>query len=316
MRFFIEQQQPQKEITVLLRGFGSLRDVTRCHGPASTIPCTLWVAFDRGQGPGQSQRDCLALEFCESDSLETLGKIGLKWRQTIEEGPVEILVFEPRSAVSRCHQRIHGYAHQLLQLWKQYHNKSKIKLSPLEHVAMSVLFTIPRPISLVSVEHAGRANLFPLNVMGEVKDEYFAFALTACKLPAQLLEGAGRFALSATPIEQAPLAFALAINHNRVTIQWKELPFPTRPSLKLGIPVPTFSPRVRDMIIESVHRVGSHSLFVARTISDEGVATGPEFSVVHGFYQAWRIRNGLDSRASIARDALIRGGTLFNESAA
>jgi flavin reductase (DIM6/NTAB) family NADH-FMN oxidoreductase RutF len=152
--------------------------------------------------------------------------------------------------------------------------------------------------------------MFPLNVMSDVSDEYFAFALTASKSPAQFLQSARRFALSVTPFEQAPIAFAMAVNHNTFWIEFDELPFPTRPSAKLGLPVPTFSSRVREMEIESVHRVGSHSLFVARTISDERLTYGPEFSVVHGFYQSWRLRHGLDTPSSIARDADIRAGAL------
>jgi hypothetical protein len=56
--------------------------------------------------------------------------------------------------------------------------------------------------------------------------------------------------------------------------------------------------------------VGSHSFFVARTLSDERLGSGAEFSVVHGFYQAWRLHHGLDSASSITRDAQIRAGNL------
>ena len=310
MRFFIEQPQPQEEISVWLRGYGPVRNVTRCHGPASTVPCTLWIAFDAGQSPDAKQRERLLLEFRENTGRQKLlGKIGLKWTQTVATGHSDILVFEPRSAASYCHPRSRLYAHLLLQIWNQ-RRSTKVRLSPLEQIAMSVIFTCPRPISLVSVAHEGRENMFPLNVMSDVDDRYFAFALTACKLPAQFLQSARRFALSVTPIEQAPIAFALAVNHNTYSMEFKNLPFPTRPSPHLGLAVPVFSPRVREMEIESVNKVGSHSLFVARTISDERFGHGPEFSVVHGFYQAWRLRHGLDGVSSIAEDARIRAGTL------
>lgn len=313
MRFFIEQPQPQSEITVWLEGNGPIRDVTRCHGPASTVPCTFWIAFGRGETPSERACERLSLAFRETRSNELLGRIGLKWRQAVGAGPIEIAVFEARCAVNRCHRGIHSYAHTWLRMWKQRKSKSTIRLSALEHVAMSVLFTCPRPISLVSVDHAGAANLFPLNVMSDATNDYFAFALTACKLPAQMLEKAGRFALSATPMEYAPTAFALAVNHNRPSIQWSDLPFPTRLSKTFGIPVPVFASRVREMTIDAVHRVGSHSLFVARTVAEERRSTCPEFSVVHGFYQAWRIRHGLDTEDSVVKDAMIRGGTLSGQ---
>jgi flavin reductase (DIM6/NTAB) family NADH-FMN oxidoreductase RutF len=311
MRFFIGQPQPQEEVAVWLHGFGPSRDVTRCHGPASTVPCTLWVAFDASKVPSEKQCARLSLRFRECRGrMRLLGEIGLKCTHTIDAGPSSLLVFEPRHAVNYCHPRASFYAHMLLQMWRQRNINSTIRLSPLEQRAMSVLFTCPRPISLVTVSQAGRSNMFPLNVMSDVSDEYFAFALTASKSPAQFLQSARRFALSVTPFEQAPIAFAMAVNHNTFWIEFDELPFPTRPSAKLGLPVPTFSSRVREMEIESVHRVGSHALFVARTISDERLTYGPEFSVVHGFYQSWRLRHGLDTPSSIARDADIRAGAL------
>jgi flavin reductase (DIM6/NTAB) family NADH-FMN oxidoreductase RutF len=311
--FFIEQPQPQQEISVWVCGHGPPRNVTRCNGPASSVPCTLWVAFDAGQSPDEKQREHLWLEFRENaGQRELLGRISLKWTRTIAAGQSEILVFEPRSAANYCHPIPYRYAHLLNQIWTTHRAKSKVKLSVLQQRAMSVIFTCPRPISLVSVAHEGRENMYPLNVMGDVNDQYFAFALTACKIPAQFLQVARRFALSVAPIEQAPIAFALAANHNTRSMEFKDLPFPTRPSPKLGIAVPVFSPRVREMEIESVHTVGSHSLFVARTISDECFGNGPQLAVTHGFYQAWRLRHGLDDISSIAKDARIKAGKLSN----
>lgn len=311
LRFFIGQPQPQVEVSVWLLGFGPPRDVTRCHGPASTVPCTFWIAFDEGEIPSEKQCKHMSLEFREnSKQRKLLGKLGMKCTHRFPAGASAILVFEPSNPVTYCHPKPRLYAHILLQRWRQRHSQSKIKLSPMEQRAMSVLFTCPRPISLVSVAHAGRANMFPLNVMSDVNEQHFAFALTAAKIPAQFLSSARRFALSATPIEQAPVAFALAINHNTASIDFNDLPFPTTLSQKLRLPVPVFSLRVREMEIESVNSVGSHSLFVARIISDERRTNGSEFSVIHGFYQAWRLRHGLDTASSVSRDAEIRSGTL------
>lgn len=309
LRFFVAQQQPQQEIRVWLQGFGPARDVTHCHGPASTIPFTFWVAFDAKNTPDDEHCARMSLQFREADGRQRLlGRMGLKRTHTICAGSSSILVFEASSAANYCRPRLRLFLHLLLQMWKQRH--SKIRLSRLEHRAMSVLFICPRPISLVSVAESARATMFPLNVMGDVDEEYFAFALTSSKIPAQFLSSARRFALSATPIEQAPIAFALAANHNVASIDFADLPFATRPSSRFGLAVPTFSLRVREMEIESIHQVGSHSLFVARTLSDERRSDGQEFAVVHGFYQMWRLRNGLDSAPSIARDAAIRSSTL------
>ena len=309
LRFFIAQPQPQEEIEVWLHGFGPPRNVTRRHGPASTIPFTFWIAFDAHEIPVDRQSARMSLRFYSTGNRRRLlGKLGLRRTHTIRAGKSAILVFEPSSAANYCRPRLRLFLHFWLQMWKQRH--SKIRLSRLEHRAMSALFICPRPISIVSVAEPGRASMFPLNVMSDVDEEYFAFALTASKIPAQFLSSARRFALSVTPMDRAPVAFALAANHNVPSISFADLPFPTRPSPKLGLPVPVFSPRVREMEIESIHMVGTHALFVARTLSDERMANGPELAVVHGLYQAWRIHQGLDSATSIARDAAIRAGTM------
>ena len=315
IRFFIGQPQPQQEVTVLLRGFGPARDVTRCHGPASTIPLTFWITFDGDGVPSETQCARMSLDFRErSGRQRLLGTLGLIRTHAFPAGESTIVVFEARSATGHCHPKLRLLSPALLQRWRQRHSPPKVKLSPFEHKAMSVLFTCPRPISLVSVAEPGRTSVFPLNVMSDVNERYFAFALTASKIPAQFLSSARRFALSAIPFEQAPVAFALAVNHNVPSFDFSDLPFPTTLSRELRLPVPVFAPRVREMEIESVNRVGSHSLFVARVLSDERLAGGDEFSVIHGFYQAWRMRQGLDSASSIERDEKIRTATLASAS--
>jgi hypothetical protein len=100
----------------------------------------------------------------------------------------------------------------------------------------------------------------------------------------------GSIALSSIPIEQTPLAYQLGKNHRKECIDWTELPFATKTSSKLGLPVPQFSVRVREMQIEAVRKLGSHTLCIERTIHDERWNNGLQFFVVHGMYQAWRER--------------------------
>ena len=73
-------------------------------------------------------------------------------------------------------------------------------------------------------------------------------------------------------------------------IELAALPFSTSVSPTFGFPVPEFALRVREMQIESAHRVRSHTLFVARTIGDQCRSSGQEMFVVHRIYQAARQR--------------------------
>jgi hypothetical protein len=73
-------------------------------------------------------------------------------------------------------------------------------------------------------------------------------------------------------------------------VDWNQLPFATRPSTMLGLPIPQFALRVRELEIQAVSKLGSHTLFFARLIRDERRAEDLQFCMIHGIYQAWRLR--------------------------
>jgi hypothetical protein len=88
----------------------------------------------------------------------------------------------------------------------------------------------------------------------------------------------------------------------RETVNWSELPFQITHSAALGIPVPAFASRAREMAIEAIRKLGSHTLFVARIIRDESWSDGPQSFMIHGLYQAWRRDAGC-----VLSDAVVIG---------
>jgi hypothetical protein len=105
------------------------------------------------------------------------------------------------------------------------------------------------------------------------------------------------------------LPFQLAINHTKQSIEWSKLPFATERSRHFNIPVPNFALRVREMEIRMIRKIGSHTLFIARIISDERYSNELELCVVHGFYQHWRLRERKpELEASIVQDSLNKRG--------
>ena len=152
--------------------------------------------------------------------------------------------------------------------------------------SMCVFYICPRPVRLVSVASGDSTNIFPVNLFGPIGNGYFSLALTSGKPVTSLLQRAGRIALCSVPVEKAPAAYALARNHKLASIDTSQLPFATRPSASFSLPVPEFSLRVRELQIEAAHSLGSHTLFLARTIHDERWADAPEFFTLHGIYKA------------------------------
>jgi flavin reductase (DIM6/NTAB) family NADH-FMN oxidoreductase RutF len=134
----------------------------------------------------------------------------------------------------------------------------------VEQRAAMVTFIRPHPLALVSITGEAGGNIFPMNLMGELGHHYFAFALKDSRLAAHLVRRAGRIALSSVPLPQSSVAHQLAINHTKQSIDWNQLPFAVKMSTVFNIPVPVFAMRVREMEIEKVLPIGSHTFFVAR----------------------------------------------------
>jgi hypothetical protein len=189
-----------------------------------------------------------------------------------------------------------------------------MKMSFLERRASMASFIRPHPTVLVSVRgmlgvgSASGINIFPMNIMGCLGPAHFGFALRNDRLAGELIERAARLALSNVPVRDAALVYGLAINHTKAFISPDELPFATRPSPIFDLPVPEFALRVREMKIETVHRIGSHNFYVAQILGDTVFSVEPSLCVVHGFYQTRRLaaqtgRRG--ERAAAMKAALL-----------
>jgi flavin reductase (DIM6/NTAB) family NADH-FMN oxidoreductase RutF len=282
---------PQTEVSVWLHGMGAPRDVTFSHSIACAAPFTICI----GDGGWQSDRDDgkqLTLKFRERDGGEQLlAELGLRHTSTISTDGAALQLFEVNSCKNYClpKGRLWGhYLHQAYLRWR-HRRTSHIRISARASHAMIVSFICPRPVVLVSAVSGDRSNIFPMNLLGRVSDDYFTFALDTTRLAAPLVASARSVALSTIPLEQSEVARQLGKNHKKESIQWNQLPFPTRPSTALGVPVPCFALRVIEMQIETIRNLGSHTFFVARIIQDERRGEGRQFFMVHGVYQSWRL---------------------------
>jgi flavin reductase (DIM6/NTAB) family NADH-FMN oxidoreductase RutF len=306
--FTVGMADPQTEITVWLHGMGAPLDVTSRHSMACADPFTVCIAFDEGLGPREKEHRRLTLKFRERGGQKrVLGEIGLNLKSAagIPARGTELILFEARSARNHCLPKAHilaHYARHRYLLWRRL-DIAGIVMSFLERRAVMVMFIRPHPVVLLSLCDEAGGNIFPMNIMGDLGNGYFAFALKDSKVAAHLVERARRVALSSIPLSQTSLAYQLGANHRKQSIEWNELPFATRKSAKLHIPVPTFAQRVREMEVETVRKIGSHIFFVARIVSDEHLATGAGLCIVHGFYQAWRLKGRrADLEDSLAED--------------
>ena len=294
-------QDPQSEVSVWLNGLGAPRDVTHTHVMAAARPLTFGVGIADEFDPAVSRRSRVSLEFRErSGEKQLLGKIGLRWKEAIRIGGEHLHLFETSSCGNYCLPRVQlwaRYAHLAYRIWRAQRQSgpSRIPIAPRELCRVFVFYICPRPVVLVSVRDGNLVNIFPMDLLGPIGTHHFSLALHSTSAGVPLMERSRRIVLSSVPAEQLSVAYELGKNHNKPCVDWASVPFPTTPSAAFGLPVPRFSLRVREMEIEAVRNLGSHKLFLARTVEDQRWAEGLQLFFVHGIYQARREHRNMES---------------------
>jgi flavin reductase (DIM6/NTAB) family NADH-FMN oxidoreductase RutF len=290
----IEMHEPQSEVIVRLNGWGAPRDVTHNNMMVCGAPFTIGIGSGDGAeregewAPPAKKNERIILTFHEHNgSQQLLGEIELRFSIIVRAGGQEFHLFQTLRSRNLCLPRVRIWARYLEYAYYRWRaTSSDVSMSARDVHSMCVFYICPRPIRLVSVTAGNSSNVFPMNLLGPIGNGYFSLALTSGKPVTSLLERAGRIALCSVPVEKAEVVYALARNHKLPSIDISLLPFATRTSAAFGLPVPEFSLSVRELEIEAVHSLGSHTLFLARTIRNERWADAPEFFTLHGIYKA------------------------------
>jgi flavin reductase (DIM6/NTAB) family NADH-FMN oxidoreductase RutF len=286
---------PQSEISVWLdSGTGTLRDVTLSNMIAGMQPLVIGIGTDCAESRSAVANKQPILIFREQKGNQLiLGEIALKWIDTLSVGTAQLRLFQALGSANYCLPKTRQwvrYFYHRCQKWRSGTRStvSGIPISQRELRCLYAFYICPRPVALVSVMNRDAGNIFPMDLIGSFADDCFALTLHADSGPAPLMENSGKIALSNIPMEQIQLAYALGKNHNKKSVDCSRMAFATTPSPSYQLPVPKFSVRVREMQIESVRNMGSHKLFLARTVADHQWSNGLQPHFIHGFYQTWR----------------------------
>jgi hypothetical protein len=310
--FTIGLRQPQGEIAVFLHGFGAPIDVTERHTMACCAPFLIGVSVDGARRVAAPDRNDFSLRFCErAGQNRLLGVIRLAPKTVISLDRSQLVLFNVTGSTNYCLPKPRLWAHYVpgaISNWRKLRTFD-VKMTSREIRASQIAFIRPHPLMLGSVSGEAGGNIFPMNLMGDLGNGYFGFALKDSRRAAHLVERAGCVALSNVPLSLCSVAFKLAINHTKESIDWNQLPFALTLSKNLLIPVPASAPRVREMKVDQVHKIGSHTLFISRILSDECYCDEPQVHIVHGFYQLWRLRGDKAKlKSSLVEDSLNKHG--------
>lgn len=299
--FTIGLTEPQALTTVWLHGLGTPLDVTQHYTTACCAPFLIGIALDSLhtaklsaiQSKTGNKYPHISLQFREQlGEKRLLGQMDLAPVESVPFDDSTLLLCHVRGASNYCLPLLRRWTHYLRHGWAEWRRVDTLgfRMTFLELRAAMVTFIRPHPLALVSVSGPEGGNIFPMNLMGELGPGYFAFALKDSRLAAHQVARAGYLAISNVPMPLCSTAIAMAINHTRSSIDWSQLPFEVRNSAIFNLPVPVLAPKVRELEIETIFKLGSHNLFLARIVSEERISDSLQVNIIHGFYQFWRCR--------------------------
>ena len=291
---YLELHNPQTEVEVWLDGSGDSVNVTGCHFMACGAPLLIGVGFEQSErlSAMSSQRPRLRF-YRRTGEPRLLGEIRLEFDSSVGFSSGVLGLFRIAGCSNRSLPRLQVITHSMLHERSRRQSKDfDVPITARDARAMAVFYLCPRPIAVVTVGDQECGNLFPMNLMGPLDRDSFAFALNSTRAVAPLVDRARRIVLSAVPFEHAATVAALGKNHRRSSIDWDRLSFSIIHPSQINAPVPSFALNVCEMQVETIHCLGSHTLFVAKVVARESFADGLQLFVAHGMYVASQRRHG------------------------
>jgi flavin reductase (DIM6/NTAB) family NADH-FMN oxidoreductase RutF len=282
---------PQEAIEVWLRGPGEPRNVTRNNVVAALRPFTIGVMLGRNDTvPLEGQQFHLCMNDRRSPQ-QLLGVIRLRPARTIELPDHRFCLFEVETSENHCvpavSLRLYYMEERRRAEKRRRKNPYNFLMTPADLRASYVFYICPRPVVLVSVEHEGAGNLFPMDLIGPTDSPWFSMALRSTSPAVRLMQESRRIALASIPFSYQGIAYELGKHHKLADIDWGALPFKTARSPLFDLRVPDAALRVREVSVKEFHEVGSHVLFVTR-VERETIPEGAKSLQLFHAFESYR----------------------------
>lgn len=241
------------------------RDVTEGHAIAGLRPLSVVI-------PSERAVDRAALAITSGAAPGTAGtrtwaRIYLRFEQTLRPSTGPLACFSVTGqdllgAPRRC-----GFVYRALLRWRQLRSREVgLKLTPGATLAVAALYTVPRPVHLVSCGAASILECFPMDLLGSAGD-VVTLALRKTSRAHELLQQRHELVMSRLHASQLALAYAQAERRTVLTSP-AQLGIPLRESPNFHLPTPSEAISYREVSLVQRFDRGSHWLLVGRVVGE------------------------------------------------
>jgi flavin reductase (DIM6/NTAB) family NADH-FMN oxidoreductase RutF len=298
----ISLQPPQDAVEVRLVTPERIFDVTANNAVAALDPFTIVVGLEPQMRSAVTCASAPELHLVDRSLQRVIGRLRLGPAICWDSTGALLASFHVRHGSHRCAPWPRRAWDGLLyrRASGRDHRPGNFALTATEVQQVMIFYMCPRPVFLVSVDDGQHSNIFPMDLVGPLATDRFTLALRNSSPSVETIANARKVALASVPATQYEIALQLGAHHRKSTIDWSALSFEVRRSQEFALPTMATALRVREIAIGDFKRVGSHTLFVGRVVSDETLDDRPQLFHTCGAYQSLRTRHERPFQAASA----------------
>ena len=191
--------------------------------------------------------------------------------------------------VSPFHQFIINIHNELFQK-----KKGNVFLHENLYKQVQIAYSIPRTISLVTVEQNNLYNCFPTDLHGQVNEAFYIISLRHQGKACRQVMTSKKIVLTEINCNQYKTVYGLGKNHMQEPKAKENFPFSGNASLQFSLPIPLGGLAYRELELADSINLGMHKIMLFHIRRRVQLESGPAtLAHVHNVYATWRRKKRL-----------------------
>jgi flavin reductase (DIM6/NTAB) family NADH-FMN oxidoreductase RutF len=163
------------------------------------------------------------------------------------------------------------------------------------HDRVRIAYSLPRTISLVSVQKGMFMNLFPTDLHGRVNEKFYLSSLRIGGKAQQQVEEVGRVVICDVSSDAYRAVYTLGKNHMKDMTSAEQFDLLPNHSEKFGFGVPRKTLRYFELEVADFMDAGIHRIYLYKIKNQKVIGDTNTLAHIHQYYAQWRLNHGLET---------------------
>jgi len=277
----------------------AIKDITNHHLFIGYSP--LVFAFPFYTEIDLSKKENIDILFSDhqigpNDIVHTKNALALVSFRKIHEQSFENGRFYYYEGIKGRHQFISPVHQRVIQLQNKLYNKKpgNVYLDDNLLKQVQIAYSIPRIISLVTIEQNHMFNLFPTDLHGQIDKMHYIISLRHTGKTAQQVETTQKILVTEIRVAFYKTVYSLGKNHMQELKTKEQFPFSDHLSEVFQLPLPQNAISYKELELKRYFDHGIHRFFLFQTLNEKQIEIEPAtLAHIHNVYATWRCNKRL-----------------------